>query len=292
MIEYDGKQWWRIACSLRGTVLPYVLARVGLLTGLSLVLVVLDDYILSRYGRSVPALDQLGHTVLGVSLGMLIVFRMNTAYNRFWEARTLWGGIVNACRNVVRLGTAHAGPADDLARLVAAFPIVLKQTLRGSRAFSDVRGFIPARLFERLEKASSPPTVVALAMSEWVRSRLVSGAFHPILAAQLEGSIGFLVDCQGGCERIKKTPVPFNYAALIKVVLLVYLITLPFVLVAKMGYAAPLVVAGVSLGMLGIEEAGVELENPFGLEPNNLPLDAICATIARDVVEVAEAQTR
>ena len=84
------------------------------------------------------------------------------------------------------------------------------------------------------------------------------------------------VDNQGGCEKIRRTPLPFVYAALIKQVLLLYLATLPFVLVPKMGFVAPLVVVGVSLGMLGIEEAGVEIEDPFGLDPNHLPLDEIC----------------
>src|SRR5439155_4793539 len=95
-----------------------------------------------------------------------------------------------------------------------------------------------------------------------------------------------MVDNQGGCEKIRRTPLPFIYAALLKQILFLYLMTLPFVLVPLMGMLAPLVLMGVSLGMLGIEEAGVEIEDPFGLDPNHLPLDQICASIARDVADL------
>jgi putative membrane protein len=107
------------------------------------------------------------------------------------------------------------------------------------------------------------------------------------VSMRLDDLVRMLVDAQGGCERIRRTPVPFVYAALIKQVLLLYLFTLPFVLVPLMNFVAPIAIAVVSLGMLGIEEAGVEIEDPFGLEPNQLPLDAICETIARDTADLA-----
>lgn len=289
MIEYDRTAWWRVVFSFAGTVLPHVLPRVGLLTGFCLALCLVDEYGRNRGFdfRGAFALDQLGHTVLGTALGLLIVFRTNSAYARYWEARTLWGGIVNASRNLVRVAAAHAGPADDLARLAAAFPRVLKQTLRGSKDFTEVRGLLPAGVYQRLGVAANPPGVVARAMGGWVRERLAADRLHPIQAAQLDGLIGTLVDCQGGCERILRTPLPFTYAALIKQTLLVYLATLPFVLVTKMGFASPLAVAVVALGLLGIEEAGVEIENPFSPDPNNLPLDGLCETIARSAAEAA-----
>jgi putative membrane protein len=104
----------------------------------------------------------------------------------------------------------------------------------------------------------------------------------------MEQAISDLVSAQGGCERIHLTPLPFVYAALIKQLLLVYLLTLPFVLVANMGFAAPLVVGVVGFAMLGIEEAGVEIEDPFGHHPNHLSLDQICENIARDATRLAE----
>jgi putative membrane protein len=288
MIEYDRTNWWRTCLSFRGTVLPHVLGRVGILTGYCLGLCLLDDYYLSRMGFPLPALDQLGHTVLGVALGMLIVFRTNAAYGRFWEARTLWGQIVNNSRNLVRMAAVYAPPADGLARLVAAYVVILKQNLRDDADLSAVRPLLSGWLYDRLKLVRNPPSVVARAMSEWVQQRQREGRIDTITAMGLDRLITDLVAAQGGCERIHRTPIPFTYASLIKLVLLLYLASLPLVLVAKMGYAAPLAVAVVSFGMLGLEEAGVEIEGPFGRGLNHLPLDQICDNIARDTAALAE----
>ena len=291
MIDYDRTNWWRTCFSISGTVLPAIMGRVGLLTGFSLLVFLVNDLYLRRHGDPLLGLDQLGHTVLGVALGMLIVFRTNTSYARFWEARSHWGTLVNCSRNLVRLAAVHAGPADDLARLVSAYVVTLKETLRGKRDLNAVRHLVSGRLFERLVQVNSPAALLAKVMSEWVRARQAEGRLDSIEAMRLEEQISRMVDAQGGCEKILRTPLPFTYAALIKEVLFVYLFSLPFVLVEKMGYVAPLVVAGVSLGMLGIEEAGVEIEDPFGDGPNQLPLESICATIAKDTTDLAQAES-
>jgi putative membrane protein len=224
---------------------------------------------------------------LGVALGMFIVFRTNTSYARFWEARSHWGMIVNTSRNLVRAGTVYAGPAGDLARLVAAYVYALKDFLRGNRDLSEIRPFVPGRLLEQLATAGNPPLLLAKSMSDWIANKQALGRLDAIQTGRMEGLVATLTDAQGGCEKILKTPLPFVYAALIKEVLLLYLATLPFVLVSKLGLAAPLAVAGVSLGLLGIEEAGVEIEDPFGSGPNHLALDRICESIARDTAALA-----
>lgn len=282
MIDYDRTSWWRTCFALHGTALPHVLGRVGLLTGFCLLLCFLNEYVLQNVGTPLFALDQLGHTVMGVSLGMFIVFRTNTSYARFWEARSHWGSLVNTSRNLARAGAVYAGPAGELSRLIAAYVIALKEFLRGQKDLSGLRQFVPGKLFATASTAGNPATILARAMSEWIAGRLAEGRLDTMQAARLEGLVASLTDAQGGCEKILRTPMPFVYAALIKQVLLLYLGSLPFVLVGKMGFAAPLVVAGVSLGMLGIEEAGVEIEDPFGAGPNHLPLDRLCEMIARD----------
>jgi putative membrane protein len=287
VIDYDRTSWWGTCLAWRGTVLPHVLGRVGLLTGLCLALYLFDELVLRPAGHPLPALDPLGHSVLGVALGLLIVFRTNSANNRFWEARSHWGMLVNASRNLVRAAAAQAGPADDLARLVTAYVLLVKDQLRGAADLAAVRDLLPGRVLDRLEKANNPAQVLAGALSEWVAGRQREGRLSDPMAAYLEALIGTLVDNQGGCEKILRTPLPFAYVVLIKQVLLIYLATLPLVLVPRMDFMAPLVVMGVSLGMLSIEEAGVEIEAPFGLDDNHLPLDQICATIARDMQDLA-----
>jgi putative membrane protein len=285
--DYPRDRWWRICFSLYGTVLPHILGRVGLLTGFCLLLCLLNDYVLRRYGYPLPALDQLGHIVLGVALSMLLAFRGNAANSRYWEARSHWGMIVNTARNLVRGATVYAGPAQDLAGLVTAWVVALRESLRGQRDLAAVRPLVSGKLFDRLVAAPNAPALLARSLSEWVAARLAEGRIDTVTAARLEGLIGVLVDNQGGCEKIRKTPMPFVYAALIKQIIFLYLITLPIVLVARMDFAAPLVVAGVSLGLLGIEEAGILIEDPFGTDLSHLPLEQICKSIAADASAMA-----
>jgi putative membrane protein len=287
LIEYNRTNWWRTCLAFHGTVLPHVLSRVGILTAFCLVLCGLD-HALGNWGKPrLLELDPLGHSVLGLALSLVIVFRTNNSNARFWEARTLWGWIVNNARTLVRMGAVFAGPADELARLVSAYVLAIKQNLRDDSDLSAVRPLVSGYLYDELRKAGNPPTLLSRAMSEWVRRRQQEGRLDSMAAMSVDRVITDLVAAQGGCERIHRTPLPFVYASLIKLLILVYLATLPFVLVAKMGYAAPLVVAVVALAMLGIEEAGVEIEDPFGLGPNQLPLDQICANIARDAAILA-----
>jgi putative membrane protein len=289
MIEYNRTAWWRTCLAFHGTVLPHVLSRVGILTGFCLGLCALNGFLQQlEPPRRLPELDPLGHTVLGLALSLVIVFRTNNSNTRFWEARTMWGWLVNNARSLVRMGAVFAGPADELARLTAAYVLAIKQDLRDDRDLSAVRPLVSGHLFDGLQKAGNPPTLLARALSEWVRRRQKDGALDSVAAMAMDRVITDLVAAQGGCERIHRTPLPFVYASLIKLLILVYLATLPFVLVAKMGYAAPLVVAVVALAMLGIEEAGVEIEDPFSIGPNQIPLDRICSVIARDTAMLAD----
>lgn len=288
MIEYDRSSWWRTCLAIHGTVIPRVLGRVGLLTAFCLLLCILDQFVLSPLDYGLPALDQLGHTVLGIAMGMLIVFRTNSSYTRYWDARTFWGSLINNSRNLMRVAVNHAPPADDLGRYLVSYVRALKQALRGSDDLSELKPLLSGGAYERMTASRSPLPFLTSEMSRWVAQRSKEGTVEPWMALELEQIVDRLVDAQGGCERIQKTPLPFVYVVLIRQLLILYLASLPFVLVAKMQFAAPLVVAVVALGMLGIEEAGVEIENPFGLNANTLPLERFCKTIARDTAAVLE----
>jgi putative membrane protein len=291
VINYDRTRWWRTATSFYGTVLPHTLGRVGLFTLFCLALCLLNDLLLEDYGLALPALDQLGHTVMGVTMSLLIVHRTTSSNTRYWEGRTAWGAIVNASRNVARQAGTYAPPADEVGRLLAAFAVALRERLRDKDPTEALRPWLSGRLLEDVVNASSPPARLARSLSQWIQARKKLGILDAIAAAEIERQVAALTDAQGACERIQRTPLPFIYASLIKELLVLYLASLPFVVIARMGYAAPLVVAVVALGMLGIEDAGVEIENPFGLTANALPLETICATIARDSAELTRSET-
>src|SRR4051794_19044150 len=145
MIAYNPKDWRHLLFALRGTVARRVLRRVGQYAALTLAL-----WAVHAYAWGLPAADPLGHSLLGVALGLLIVFRTNTSYDRYWEARKLWGTLVVAARNLVRNAAAYGGPADGLVRLVTAFTLALKQHLRADRDLQEVRPFVSAEVFARM----------------------------------------------------------------------------------------------------------------------------------------------
>lgn len=295
MIQYDPKAWWRVFASINGTVWPAVWVRTAILVGITMGLVIYQKVtgsVESLKFLAIPRIEGLPHQVLGVVLGLLIVFRTNTAYDRFWEGRKLWGAIVNTSRNLARSAAVFAGPAQDFAKLIAAYVISVKQNLRADKDLSALEPLAPAELIAMAGAAGNPPSIIAHALTSWIQRRREEGRIDSIIAAQLEERVGFLVDNQGGCERILKTPIPFVYAVHIKHLLLAFLLTLPFVLVTMIGWFAPIAVGVIAFGLLGIEDAGVEIEDPFGDDPNDLPLDDICQVIVRDTQALADEAKR
>jgi len=271
MIDYPRGRWVPLTLAWRGTVLPRTLGWVVVLAGLAAGLQVLAEQF--TYHITLPP---LAHNLIGVALGLLLVFRTNASYERYWDGRRQWGGIVNASRNLVRAFASYLPEfAPEMARLAAAFPLALKQRLRGNRDLTE--------LPEALRFEGNTPLLVTRAMSRWIAGHHASGALTGEAARALEGYVAQLVDHQGACERILRTPIPFAYVVHIRQMLLLYLLSLPYVLVPTLGWLAPAAVAFITMGLLGIEEIGVEIEEPFGTDPNDLPIEAMCSTIERDV---------
>ncbi|MFM8934046.1 MAG: bestrophin family protein, partial [Gemmataceae bacterium] len=263
MITYDRHNWFRLILRFRGTVLPRVLGRVAAVAMLSLVLTVLKLDVFPmvverlKWDIEIPSLDPIGHTVLGVALGMLIVFRTNSSNSRYWEGRSHWGMLVNQSRSLVRIGQVWAGPADDLARLVAAYVLSIKQVLRDDLNLEELAHYLPGSLYERVRSVGNPPTRLARAMEDWVHEKQITGKIDTRTAQLMTNCITIMVDQQGACEKIHKTPLPFIYASLIKLSITLYVFSLPFVLIEMVGFAAPAIAGLVALGMRGMVEAGV-----------------------------------
>jgi ion channel-forming bestrophin family protein len=289
MINYDPKAWLRVSFSWNGTVIPRVLARLVILILLTIVLLFVKNNLSDKDNDLLfKPFKPLGHTLIGVALGLLIVFRNNCSYDRYWEGRKLWGGIVNSSRNLLRGAATYVGDAKELANLVAAYTLALKQHLRNDKDIAEIQSLVSADVYAKATAAANPPSIIAYFMSTWIRARFEEKKIDSHTAYGLETQIRTMLDCQGGCERILRTPIPFAYAVHIKQLLMLYLITLPFILIGEMQWVAIPTVAAIAFGLLGIEEAGVEIEDPFGDDPNDLPVEAMCATIGRDTTALAD----
>lgn len=285
MLEYRRRNWWATAFSYRGTVLRNVQGRVIALAVYALFIQVLYELGIkqgSLVAISLGRIDATAYTVLGSLLGFLIVFRTNSSSNRYWEGRSLWGQMINSTRSLARFAQAYLYPANELADLIAGYVVSLKQTLRRSNDISEAEIYLPDSVYRRATHTGNPPTAIAAAMTNWIAERYRAGQIDSQQLRHVEDLLARMVDAQGGCEKIQKTPLPFVYASMIKQLITVYLATFPLVVCEKMGWWTPLFVAVVSFGFFGIEEAGVEVEDPFDLDDNCLPLDALCMTIIRD----------
>lgn len=282
MIEYDHQHWATTTLAWRGTVLSRLRNRIVFYGGWAAAVSLVAS------GRTMPMPDfgALAHSLVGVAMGMLLVFRTNASYDRYWEGRKRWGGIVAGCRTLLRVARSHVGEVGPLPALAHGYAVSVMQELRGEREADGLAPIVGVQTADRTVTMSNPPSHLATLMSHWVAQKVESGALNPPMARELEGAITRLMEHQEACERILHTPVPFAYVVQIRQLLAFYLITLPVVLVPVMDWMVIPVTAMVAFAMLGIEEAGIEIEDPFGDDPNDLPLEQLCAAIQADTEQM------
>jgi putative membrane protein len=286
MVQYDPHRWLDHFFDIRGSMVREILARVAICVAWSG-----GVYWAHRAGWHV-AIPSTLHVLIGTALGLLLVFRTNASYDRFWEGRKLWGGMVNETRNLIRASQAWFGQdrelLTELALWTAAFPFAACNYLRGvpPALGSSVRG-IPPEALAAVERAEHPVLAIAMRMSQCLTRAAERGLLSDIGRIGIDQNIQQLVDYLGGCERIRKTPLPFAYVVHLRRALVLYCFTLPFALVETFGWATILDVLFVSYVFFGIEEIGVEIEGPFGFDDNDLPLEQISETIRRNVFELA-----
>ena len=210
MIQYDPHKWLDHFFDIRGSLVREIGGRVALCVAWSAGVVAFHKHV---HDVSMPSLL---HTLMGVALGMLLVFRTSSSYDRFWEGRKLWGGIVNETRNLIRSACVHL--KDDpallarLTRWTAAFPWAAMHSLRGTDGLGPQAHELPAAEAREAMDAQSTVLAVAANITRCLREARDRGLISDIILASLDQNIQQLVDYIGGCERIRKTPMPFAYA--------------------------------------------------------------------------------
>jgi ion channel-forming bestrophin family protein len=234
----------------------------------STAVVVIDNHFFPKrlFQEIAPAL--YGSVVMGV----LLVFRTNSAYERWWEARKLWGQLVNDTRNLIikMRELAQSAPAEQrqhFAQLMTDFPNSLKDHLRGGN---------PA----------PGPIEVARNVYRLLKDWLKTGVLTDITLGQLDMHARAMMDVCGACERIKKSPIAGSYKALLWMGMGMYFLFLPWVLVDVCEWwAIPIAVVSCYF-LIGLELLAEEVEDPFGTNPNDLPLESICTTIRESIDKI------
>ncbi len=286
MIQYDAHNWSDHLLDIKGSMVREIIGRVTLCV-LWAALVCLCDYVLRYNNHGSLGIPETAHGLIGGVLGLLLVFRTNASYDRFWEGRRLWGAMVNDCRNTARMSrswlAADARLVHEITEWVAAYPWSVMHRLRGTRGLTPhPLDLDPAEVAAVID-APHPPLAIASRLSNLFLTAKNSKLISDMQFIALDANLQRLIDYLGGCERIQNTPMPFAYMVHLRRALIVYCFTLPFALLDKYGWATLLIVLIVSYIMFGIEEIGVEIENPFGSDENDLPLERLCETIGKNV---------
>ena len=281
MDSYNPRHWSDHLFDIRGTMAREILLRVSVCVAWTAILTLAYEFGGDALrGFRVPATT---HVFLGSALALLLVFRTNSSYERFWEGRKLWGGIVNESRNLVRTSAAFLAADPDAVRGITlwamAFPWAVMAALRGDKSLGPVAADLPTAAGEEVLAAEHVPLAIArriTAILERARSR---GLIDSVQLAIIDRNTQQLIDYAGGCERIRATLLPYAYTVHLRRVLLLFFLTLPVVLVPEFGWSTIIAVLVSSYVFFGIEEIGVEVEAPFGDNAHDLPLERICQTI-------------
>jgi putative membrane protein len=298
--------FWAGALILKGSVTQRVMPDVLKFGLIAATIILVADVVEVASGVSL-AIPHGPFEAGGAVLGLLLVLRTNAGYDRWWEARKLWGGIVNQSRNLGTMGLAYGSrDAEWRSRFIlwtAAFPHVIRCSLRDDRNLSEVAKLVGPAETARVAKAKHMPSVVARTLADLLKQAAEAGMKNEAFL-QAETHRGLLIDYIGGCERIRNTPLARSSAIQIRQFILMFLVSLPLAMLADFGNKrvlagltgipvsdalvfVPLFIMLLAYPLLSLDRIGMELQNPFDTRRlDHLPLDAICHTIEKNLLEL------
>jgi ion channel-forming bestrophin family protein len=272
-----------------GTFSSYV--GLPLLALLALDVLVVLAYVFGRW--TWLSLPDVPLSIFGGVIGVFAGFRNTSAYARWWEARTIWGSVVNNSRNLAReVLTMITSPATDsdsqreieevkrgLVLLEIAYVHALRNHLRGTAPWPELAGLVSEQETERLRTRGNVPLAIQQSMAATLTRCYLHRWIDEIRWASLDRTLSTIMDCQGASERIKNTPFPRVYDSFIRLIITIFCVLLPFGMVAGLRLWTPLGSTLVGFIFLAFDKIGRDLEAPFENLPHDIPLTAISRTI-------------
>lgn len=291
MISYNPKEWFTYIFRFHKAdtfrkLFPLILAICaysGVIAYLELEYWNLSD---RSYVRNIPVM----HGLLGFAISMLLVFRTNTAYDRWWEGRKSWGNLVNNSRNLaMKLNAILA--VDDPQRhffrdTIPAFAYALHHHLRREETRLALAGDGNHAVFKKIDPTKHVPNQVAMLLFSHIHQLHIENKISGEQLLFLNAELRSFTDICGVCERIKNTPIPFSYSVFIKKFVFFYVMTLPFGYVFQLGFYVIPVVAFIFYVLASLELIAEEIEDPFGGDENDIPTDIIARNIQRNITEI------
>jgi putative membrane protein len=277
--------WLRLVFTLHGSIIPAVFPRV-LLTGIFGVIITI------LYNRGVPIFfPKLEILIPSILLGLLLVFRTNTGYDRFWLGRQTWGAIIGISSHLARqiwVNVQEKTPQDRVNKVAAmysivAFAVATKQYLRREPINEELENLLIKSRLEKITLVSNPALEIAVWIQDYLKQQhqqqnLIIDEFQ-----NLQQVLNSIVDKFGVCICILMTPQPKAYTIHLRQLTLIYCFTLPMRLVGDFGWWTGPIIALISFTLFGIEEIALEIENPFGRDFNDIPLDNLCDVILNEI---------
>jgi len=281
MIKYNPKNWLTFIFSFHKSdtvrILWKELLYIAVLTAL-ITFLELHFYPKSSVLKNLTSV----YSLLGFVISLLLVFRTNTAYDRWWEGRKLWGSVVNDTRNLSSLLSSldlNAAERRQYVELITAFSKSMKEHLRRNKLELSFP-------LDESAKAGNQPLWIAHELRKSLHELRVTDRIDPIQWQQLSRHLDNLIDSLGACERILNTPIPFSYSLFFKKFIFLYVVTMPLAFVELFQYWSVLISTFVFYALVSMEILAEEIEDPFGMDDNDLPLDEICERIEEGTKQV------
>lgn len=288
MIIRPEQHWFLRLFDWHGSVLSKIVFRLLLNVVMSVIAIISYQW----YEQLGIHLTVAPFSLLGIAIAIFLGFRNSAGYNRFVEARNLWGTVLIAQRTLVRqLKNILPAESESHQRLVSylvAFSWSLKHQLRKTDPGADLARLLPPQTVTEILASSMPTNRILLLAGDELGRLRAEGKMSDITFGLMDNKLDELGHALGGCERLASTPVPFAYTLILQRTVYLFCTLLPFALVGDLHYMTPFVSVFISYTFLSWDSLAEELEDPFGTAANDLPLNAMCNTIERNLLDMTD----
>ena len=286
MITYNPKSWFKLIFALHKSDTLRILWKPLLYMGAFTSLIA---YVELRFFPELVVLEKLTqvYSLIGFVISLLLVFRTNTAYDRWWEGRKQWGQTVNDTRNLAQKLAAMLSDKEErdfFRRMIPNFTFAMRDHLRRGVCWEDLN--LTAEELHLLKEKQHIPLAISQLMYERLIRLKENGSIDSQQFFILDTNLNNLMNTLGACERIKNTPIPYSYSLFIKKFIFIYVVTLPLAFVTSFGYYAALIATYIFYVLVSMEVLAEEIEDPFGHDDNDLPMDTLSGNIKKNVEEV------
>jgi ion channel-forming bestrophin family protein len=291
MIAYNPKDWFSFIFKLHKADTIRALFSMLICIGLYTAAIAWLEISYWHLGKdsNVKNLNLL-HNMLGFVLSLLLVFRTNTAYDRWWEGRKLWGSLVNNSRNLAIklnfiLDDKDTSNRNFFIKTIPAFALALRKHLAKESTRLELDELSHPELLG-IDKEKHIPNQIAAIIAKKINKLYLEKKISDVQLININAEQSSFTDICGACERIKNTPIPISYSVFVKKFIFFYIMTLPFSLVMHVGYYAIPIVVFIFYVLASLEMIAEEIEDPFGTDDNDLPTQKIAENIKKHVAEL------